>query len=99
MNTNDKGTHTIMRLGKIKRIPRLFWTKKRLLKLAPISSEASNTLTRADGSPPYKFSGMLLEPLHYHSLNDFILPGSTDFSTFLRKVNKSCGLSCELGWG
>jgi len=35
-----------MRLGKNKRIQRLFWTKKkRLLQLVPISTEASITLT------------------------------------------------------
>jgi hypothetical protein len=46
MNTTDKGTHTAMRLGKIKRIQRLFRTKKkRPLQLVPISTEESIALT------------------------------------------------------
>jgi len=46
MNTTHKGTHTATRLGKIKRIQRLFRAKKnRPLQLVPISTEESIALT------------------------------------------------------
>jgi hypothetical protein len=59
MNIIDKGTHTGMRLGKNKRIQRLFWTKKkRPLQLVPISTEASITLTyELMGPLPTNFLG------------------------------------------
>jgi len=46
MDTTDNGTHTAVRLSKIKRIQRLFgMKKKRPLQLVPISTEVSITLT------------------------------------------------------
>jgi len=84
MNSTDKGTQTGVRLGKIKRIRRLFWTKKRPLQLVPISTEASIVLTHELMVPlPTNSLGC------YCSLNDFNLPGSIDFKHFLEGLNKS----------